>query len=154
MSEGEQFESTDAGSSTTYPQQVILSWNFFFTPPHLVFCQAGTLKKGAHVVIKNRPCKVTPCFMCCTQRSPFVRNFGFQIVETSTSKTGKHGHAKIHIVAIDIFNGKKCEDMCPTSHNMSAPNVTREEYQVRQHPVPSTRAVRAVRRSFWTSFVP
>jgi translation initiation factor 5A len=25
----------------------------------------------------------------------------------STSKTGKHGHAKCHFVAIDIFNGKK-----------------------------------------------
>ena len=27
-------------------------------------------------------------------------------VEVSTSKTGKHGHAKAHIVAIDIFTGK------------------------------------------------
>lgn len=26
-------------------------------------------------------------------------------VEVSTSKTGKHGHAKAHIVAIDIFTG-------------------------------------------------
>ena len=27
-------------------------------------------------------------------------------VEVSTSKTGKHGHAKAHIVAIDIFTGR------------------------------------------------
>ena len=29
-----------------------------------------------------------------------------KIVEMSTSKTGKHGHAKVHMVAIDIFTGK------------------------------------------------
>eukprot|EP00754_Rhynchopus_humris_P005854 Rhum_TRINITY_DN12891_c0_g2::Rhum_TRINITY_DN12891_c0_g2_i1::g.55084::m.55084/K03263/EIF5A; translation initiation factor 5A len=69
--------------------------------------QAGALKKGMHCVIKDRPCK---------------------IVEYSTSKTGKHGHAKAHIVALDIFTGKKLEELCPTSHNMFAPNVTRSEY--------------------------
>ena len=58
-------------------------------------------------MIKERPCK---------------------IVEMSTSKTGKHGHAKVHMVALDIFTGKKLEDICPSTHNMQVPNVTRKDY--------------------------
>merc|ERR1711939_1068944 len=71
--------------------------------------QCSALRKNGHVVIKNRPCK---------------------IVDMSTSKTGKHGHAKVHLVAIDIFTGKKLEDLSPSTHNMEVPNVRRQEYQL------------------------
>merc|ERR550514_1677615 len=71
--------------------------------------QAGELRKGGHVMIKGHPCKV---------------------VEITTSKTGKHGHAKAHIIALEIFTGKKMEELCPTSHNISVPIVTKKDYML------------------------
>lgn len=87
--EHETFENVQSGASLTYPMQ----------------CSA--LRKGGHVCIKGRPCKV---------------------IEMSTSKTGKHGHAKVHLVAVDIFTGKKLEDISPSTHNVDVPNVTRNEF--------------------------
>mmetsp|Transcript_37642 Transcript_37642/g.72129 ORF Transcript_37642/g.72129 Transcript_37642/m.72129 type:complete len:159 (-) Transcript_37642:635-1111(-) len=85
----EQFQSADSGASHTFPQQ------------------AGTVRKGGHIVIKGRPCKV---------------------IEVSTSKTGKHGHAKCHFVATDIFTQKKMEELVPSSHNLDVPHVNRQDY--------------------------
>lgn len=59
-----------------------------------------------------------------------IKGFPCKIVDYSTSKTGKHGHAKANIVAVDIFTGKKLEDISPTSHNMMSPIVTRKDYQL------------------------
>ena len=68
---------------------------------------AGKMKKGNHMLIKGFPCKV---------------------VSVSTSKTGKHGHAKSAITGLCLFTGKKCEDSIPSSHNVDCPNVTKTEY--------------------------
>merc|ERR1712037_114749 len=76
---------------------------------HVFPMQAGEIRKGSYLMIKGHPCKCQ---------------------EVSTSKTGKHGHAKAHIVALDIFTGKKYEDLCPTSHNLEVPFVKRTEYQL------------------------
>lgn len=48
----------------------------------------------------------------------------------STSKTGKHGHAKCNFTAIDIFTGKKYEDIIPSTHTAHVPNVVRKEYSL------------------------
>ena len=71
--------------------------------------QCSALRKGNTVVIKGRPCK---------------------IVDMSTSKTGKHGHAKVHLVALDVFTGKKLEELCPSTHNMDVALVTNQTYQL------------------------
>lgn len=53
-----------------------------------------------------------------------------QVVNVSTSKTGKHGHAKANFTATDIFTGKKLEDVIPSTHTTSVPVVSRNEYQL------------------------
>ena len=51
--------------------------------------QCSALRKNGHVVMKGRPCK---------------------IVEMSTSKTGKHGHAKVcHRSSVKIFLPLVCD---------------------------------------------
>jgi len=43
---------------------------------------------------------------------------------------GKHGHVKCNFTGVDVFTNKKYEDMCPSSHNMDVPNVSRKDYQL------------------------
>ncbi|KAJ2688067.1 translation initiation factor eIF5A [Coemansia spiralis] len=69
--------------------------------------QCSALRIGGHVVIKGQPCK---------------------IIDMTTSKTGKHGHAKVSLTGTNIFTAKKLEDMSPSTHNMDVPNIKRDEY--------------------------
>ena len=60
-------------------------------------------------MIKGKPCK---------------------ILSISVSKTGKHGHAKCNFLAVDIFTGKKLEDMIPSAHGTTVPIVTRDDWEI------------------------
>eukprot|EP01083_Nonionella_stella_P079572 218430_1 len=71
--------------------------------------EAGQIKKGGYMMIKGKPCKV---------------------LAISVSKTGKHGHAKCNFNAVDIFTGKKLEDMVPSSHGTTVPVVNRADWEI------------------------
>ena len=60
-------------------------------------------------MIKGKPCKV---------------------LSISVSKTGKHGHAKCNFTAVDIFTGKKLEDMIPSTHGTTVPIVVKTEWEI------------------------
>ena len=62
-----------------------------------------------HMMIKGKPCKV---------------------LSISVSKTGKHGHAKCNFTAVDIFTGKKLEDMIPSTHGTTVPIVNRADWEI------------------------
>ena len=72
--------------------------------------QASTLRKSSYVLLPNsRPCKIS---------------------SLSTSKPGKHGHAKVAITAIDVFTGRKYEHVCPAHGTVEVPEVRKREYVV------------------------
>jgi len=89
MGMADDFEKADSGAADSVPMQ------------------SSAIRKGGHVVIKGRPCKV---------------------VDTSTSKTGKHGGAKVHLTAIDIFTGKKYEELSGSTQSLMVPIVSRQDY--------------------------
>lgn len=63
----------------------------------------------SYMMIKGKPCKV---------------------LNISVSKTGKHGHAKCNFTAVDIFTGKKLEDMIPSTHGTTVPIVKKTEWEI------------------------
>ncbi|CAH9144985.1 unnamed protein product [Cuscuta epithymum] len=77
--------------------------------PQVTSQQAGSIRKNDFLVIKGRPCKVT---------------------EITITKTGKDGAERFHFIGIDIFIGKKLEDLVPSSHNCDVPHVSRGEYKL------------------------
>ena len=54
--------------------------------------KASSVRKGGYVMLRGFPCK---------------------IVELSTAQPGKHGHSKVHFIGLDVFTGKKYEDISP-----------------------------------------
>ncbi len=70
---------------------------------------AGTLKDGSYIVIDGAACRVAT---------------------TDTSKSGKHGHAKVRIVAIGLLDNKKREIVLPAHDNVEVPLIEKKSAQV------------------------
>jgi translation initiation factor 5A len=69
----------------------------------------GTLKRGDTIIIDGAACKIT---------------------ETSTSRPGKHGHAKVNMMAVGMLDGKKRNLVMPGHDKVEAPVVEKKNAQV------------------------
>ena len=69
----------------------------------------GGLKKGDTIVIDNAPCRVT---------------------DLSVSRPGKHGHAKVNMMAVGILDGKKRNLVMPGHDKIEAPIIEKKTAQV------------------------
>lgn len=69
--------------------------------------QCSALRRSDFAMLKGHPCK---------------------IMHMATSKPGKHGHAKIHLIGFDVFDGKKYEEICPSTHKINCPRVEKIGY--------------------------
>ncbi|MEM4254985.1 MAG: translation initiation factor IF-5A [Candidatus Norongarragalinales archaeon] len=75
----------------------------------VVFGQMGDLKIGRFVVIEGEPCK---------------------IVSMDKSKPGKHGAAKVNVVAMSLLSGNKKTLMKSSDADVEIPVVTRKRSQI------------------------
>ncbi len=69
----------------------------------------GSLKKGDTIIIDEAPCKVT---------------------DLATSRPGKHGHAKVNLMAVGMLDGKKRNLVMPGHDRVEAPIVEKKSAQV------------------------
>ncbi|MCD6428572.1 MAG: translation initiation factor IF-5A [Desulfurococcales archaeon] len=74
-----------------------------------MYAELGSLKPGSFIVIDGEPCR---------------------IVEMSKAKTGKHGSAKAHVVAIGIFSGSKKTLVAPVDQRVEVPIIDKRTAQV------------------------
>lgn len=76
---------------------------------HTKLASVGSLQKGSYVVLDGAACKV---------------------VDTQTSRPGKHGHAKVRISAVGLIDGKKRETVMPGHDNIQVPIIEKRTAQV------------------------
>src|SRR3990167_2431814 len=69
----------------------------------------GSLKKGDTLIIDNAPCKIT---------------------DLATSRPGKHGHAKVNLMAVGILDGKKRNVVMPGHDKVEAPIIGKKNAQI------------------------
>ena len=70
---------------------------------------ANAIKQGSFIIIDGVACKA---------------------VSAETSKSGKHGHAKVRIVAVGVLDGKKREIVKPSSDTVEVPIIDKKNAQV------------------------
>jgi len=75
----------------------------------VTYATLGELKVGSYIVIDGEPCR---------------------IVEMSKAKTGKHGSAKAHVVAVCIFSGNKKTLVAPVDTRVEVPIIEKRLGQV------------------------
>ncbi len=73
------------------------------------YATLGELKKGSYIVIDGEPCR---------------------IVEITKAKTGKHGSAKAHVVAISVFAGQKKTLVAPVDTRVQVPIIEKRLGQI------------------------
>ncbi len=69
----------------------------------------GSLKKGDTIIIDGAPCKIT---------------------DTATSRPGKHGHAKVNLMAAGLLDGKKRNVVMPGHDRVEVPIIEKKSAQV------------------------
>ncbi|HLC89019.1 MAG TPA: translation initiation factor IF-5A [Candidatus Nanoarchaeia archaeon] len=69
----------------------------------------GSLKKGDTIIVDDAPCKIT---------------------DIATSRPGKHGHAKVNLMAVGILDGKKRNLVMPGHDKVEAPIIGKKNAQV------------------------
>ncbi|MFW5746588.1 MAG: translation initiation factor IF-5A [Nanoarchaeota archaeon] len=69
----------------------------------------GTLQKGNYIVIDEAACK---------------------IVDLKVSRPGKHGHAKVNLMAVGLIDGKKRNAVMPGHDNVEVPIIGKRTAQV------------------------
>ncbi len=74
-----------------------------------IFSTMGDLKVGKYVMVEDHPCR---------------------IVSMDKSKPGKHGAAKLNVVAISLFDNSKHSLMKSTDSDCEVPIVERKRAQV------------------------
>lgn len=69
----------------------------------------GSLQKGSYVLVENIACRVS---------------------DTSVSRPGKHGHAKVRMTAVGLVDGKKRVVVMPGHDNVEVPIIEKRTAQV------------------------
>lgn len=69
----------------------------------------GSLQKGSYIVVDGAACRITT---------------------TATSRPGKHGHAKVNLMAVGILDGKKRNLTSPGHDNVEVPIIEKRSAQV------------------------